>query len=400
VRPIRLALLLGVLATACHRRKPMPALPVEPQQPPPESLRVALPQPPGGVAPAPVPATTYRFLATAASEDQVALVAFKPCQPAEVPPACGVRVERAYQVGPRPIEIDGPHGVVAAPDGKSFYVTIAHGRPAGWLEKYDVATGALLGRVALGLFPATVDVSPSGAQLYAVNFNFDDPAMRPSSLSIVDGERMTELARPETCRMPQGSRLDPQGALHYSVCMMSDLLVEVDARSFAVRRRFNLVPGQEGPRALAEATGMSSACSPTWAQPSADGARVYVACAKSGEIVEVDVASWSLVKRWKTSPAPYNLAVTPDGRLLVATQKGPGTITIWRLSDAILMAEVPGTRTAASGVVTSRDSRYAFVTLEGVEGDPGTIDIIDLKTLQKVATVEIGKQAGGIALLP
>jgi DNA-binding beta-propeller fold protein YncE len=106
------------------------------------------------------------------------------------------------------------------------------------------------------------------------------------------------------------------------------------------------------------------------------------------------------VKRWKTSPAPYNLAVTPDGRLLVATQKGPGTITIWRLSDAILMAEVPGTRTAASGVVTSRDSRYAFVTLEGVEGDPGTIDIIDLKTLQKVATVEIGKQAGGIALLP
>jgi hypothetical protein len=195
VRPIRLALLLGVLATACHRRKPMPALPVEPQQPPPESLRVALPQPPGGVAPAPVPATTYRFLATAASEDQVALVAFKPCQPAEVPPACGVRVERAYQVGPRPIEIDGPHGVVAAPDGKSFYVTIAHGRPAGWLEKYDVATGALLGRVALGLFPATVDVSPSGAQLYAINFNFDDPSMRPSSLSIVDGERLTELAR-------------------------------------------------------------------------------------------------------------------------------------------------------------------------------------------------------------
>jgi len=54
----------------------------------------------------------------------------------------------------------------------------------------------------------------------------------------------------------------------------------------------------------------------------------------------------------------------------------------------------------ASGVATSRDSRFAFVTLEGIGGQPGTIDIIDLKTLRKVATVEIGSRAGGIAVLP
>jgi DNA-binding beta-propeller fold protein YncE len=64
------------------------------------------------------------------------------------------------------------------------------------------------------------------------------------------------------------------------------------------------------------------------------------------------------------------------------------------------MAQIRGTRTVASGVAVSRDSRYAFVTLEGVGGDPGTVDIIDLQTLQKVASVEIGKQAGGIWVLP
>jgi DNA-binding beta-propeller fold protein YncE len=352
------------------------------------------------VAPSPVPATTYRLLATAESADQVALIAFQPCQPAEVPPACGARVERTYDVGRWPLEIEGPHGVVAAPDGKSFYVSMAHGRPFGRLEKYDVATGRRLGAVELGMFPATVDVSPTGAFVYAINFNFEDPEMEPSSLSIVLGDAMTEIARPETCRMPHGSRLNPQGTMHYSGCMMNDLLVEVDARTMAVRRLFNVAAGKEGPVALAEAlSGMSSVCSPTWAQPSADGSRVYVACNRSGEIVEVDVASWTLRRRWKTPPAPYNLAATPDGKLLVATQKGPGTVTIWRLADT-LMAQIPGTRKIASGVAVSRDSRYAFVTLEGIGGDPGTIDIIDLKTLQNVASVEIGKQAGGIALLP
>jgi DNA-binding beta-propeller fold protein YncE len=373
---------------------------VRPEPPPPSGVIVPPPGPPV-VAPSPVPATTYHLLATAESADQVALIAFKPCQPAEVPPSCGAGVERTYGVGRWPLEIEGPHGVVASPDGKSFYVSLAHGRPFGRLEKYDVATGRALGAVELGMFPATVDVSPSGAFVYAVNFNFEDPDMAPSSVSVVLGEAMTEIARAETCRMPHGSRLNPQGTMHYSGCMMNDLLVEVDARTMVVRRLFNVAAGKEGPVAPAEAfAGMSSVCSPTWAQPSADGSRVYVACNKSGEIVEVDVASWSLVRRWATPAAPYNLAVTPNGKLLVATQKGPGTVTIWRLADDTLMAQIPGTRQVASGVAVSRDSRFAFVTLEGIGGDPGTIDIIDLKTLQKVATVDIGKQAGGISVLP
>ncbi len=398
---VRVGVLVAFVTAACHPRQPAPGLPVRPEQPPPSGVVVPPPQPPPEVAPSPVPATTYHLLATAESADQVALIAFKPCQPAEVPPACGVRVERTYDVGRWPLEIEGPHGVVASPDGKSFYVSMAHGRPFGRLEKYDVATGRRLGAVELGMFPATVDVSSSGAFVYAINFNFEDPDMGPSSLSIVEGDSMTEIARPETCRMPHGSRLNPQGTLHYSGCMMNDVLVEVDARTMAVRRLFGLAPGREGPVALADvSTGMSSVCSPTWAQPSADGSRVYVACNKSGEIVEVDVASWSLVKRWDTPAAPYNLAVTPDGKLLVATQKGPGTVTIWRLADDTLMAQIAGTRKIASGVAVSPDSRYAFVTLEGIGGDPGTIDIIDLKTLQTVASVEIGKQAGGIAVVP
>jgi DNA-binding beta-propeller fold protein YncE len=397
----RLWLTVLLLAPACHHRRP-PELPVRPEQPPPTGVAVPPPVPGNpNVAPSPVPATVYHALATAESQDQVALIRFRPCQPGEQPPACGVSVERTFEVGIYPGEIEGPHGVVAAPNGKTFYVTLGHGRTAGRLEHYDLGTGQRLGMVGLGMFPATVDVAPTGALVYAANDDSDDPDKLPSSLSIVEVGEMREVARPETCRMPRGSRLNPQGTLHYSGCMMNDLLVEVDARTFTLRRLFNLVPGREGPVPLARvAAGMSSVCAPTWAQPSADGSRVYVACNKSAEIVEVNVAGWRLVKRWKTPAAPYSLAVTPDSRLLIATHQGPGTVTIWRLADDSLLAEIHGTHKVASGVAVSRDSRYAFVTLEGVGGDPGAIDIIDLKALRTVATVELGRRANGIGLLP
>lgn len=366
-------------------------------------------------------AAPYRALVGAESDDLVELIEFRPCAPQAPAAACGAKLARSYAVGLWPAEIEGPHGVAAAPDGKSFYVSMAHGRPFGLLLKYDLASGALLGKTELGMFPATLDIDPRDSIVYAINFNFEDPQMKPSSLSVIDGAMMMELARPTTCRMPHGSRLSPDGAHHYSGCMMNDLLVEVDARTFEVTRLLNLAPGKEGPVDIAKLGGgmagmsgshqamdhgdhtdltPSSTCSPTWAQPSADGKTVYAACNKSNDVVAVDVASWTVTKRFPTPAAPYNMAVSPNGKFLVITQKGPGTITVWSLPDAKLLGEIKGTRGIASGVVVTADSKYAFATLEGKNAQPGTVDIIDLTTVTKVASVDIGKQAGGIALLP
>ena len=49
------------------------------------------------------------------------------------------------------------------------------------------------------------------------------------------------------------------------------------------------------------------------------------------------------------------------------------------------------------GIVISPDSKYAFVSLEGVGGDPGIVDVISLEKLKVVSSAEVGKQAGGIA---
>jgi DNA-binding beta-propeller fold protein YncE len=58
---------------------------------------------------------------------------------------------------------------------------------------------------------------------------------------------------------------------------------------------------------------------------------------------------------------------------------------------------MPTSTTVAHGVAVSPDSRYAFVSSEGVGAAPGKVDVYDLRALSRVATVDVGQQASGIA---
>jgi hypothetical protein len=217
--------------------------------------------------------------------------------------------------------------------------------------------------------------------------------------------------------MPHGSRLNPQGTKHYSACMMDDMLVEIDTRKLAVSRRFFLRKGQErgmeGP--VAAAAGAVShashdmgghgleppkprdvSCSPTWAQPSADGSKIYVACNKASEIVEVDAATWVITRRWPAGEGVYNLAVTHDGKLLLATNKRGQSVSVFELASGRELKRLPTRRKVVHGVAVSPDDRYAFVSVEGVGSQPGTVEMIDLRALETVATVDVGSMAGGI----
>ena len=332
---------------------------------------------------------SYYVYVAAESEDRVDLIRFN---------GAGASRVDSVLVGRFPTEIDGPHGLAVEPGGERWFVTLAHGNPFGTVVAYSTATNRPAGSAELGLFPATMQVTPAGL-LFAANFNLHGEHA-PSSVSVVDTGSMIEVARIPTCTMPHGSRLTSDGSRHYSVCMMDELLVEVDAYRLEVARRFHLAPGAEGPWPHDERpahSGGGAVCSPTWAQPSADGRRVYVACNRNAEVLEIDVESWRLVRRFETGAGPYNLDLTPDGTRLVVTYKGGQATGVWDLASGEEVARVPNTRTLPHGIAISPDSRYAFVSVEGVGGEPGTVDVIDLDAGVRTASVDVGKQAGGIA---
>ena len=71
-----------------------------------------------------------------------------------------------------------------SPDHRFYYVSLAHGQPFGSVWKYSTTGDAVVGRVTLGMFPATLHTTPDGEFLYAVNFNLHGD-MVPSSVSVV-----------------------------------------------------------------------------------------------------------------------------------------------------------------------------------------------------------------------
>ena len=94
---------------------------------------------------------------------------------------------------------------------------------------------------------------------------------------------------------------------------------------------------------------------------------------------------------------PYNVEVTPDGTKMVVTYKTAAKTGIWDLTTNKELARIDNSRKVAHGVALSPDSRYAFISVEGIGAQPGAVDVIDLQELKKVGTAELGKQAGGIA---
>src|SRR5262245_23121663 len=178
---------------------------------------------------------SYFVYVASEAADTITLVRFGPD---------GAAIDHEIRTGMMPTDIDGPHGLAVSPDKTYYYVSIAHGQPNGSVWKYSTKDDSLLGRVTLGMFPATLDLSPDGEFLYVVNFNLHGD-MVPSSLSVVTPQDMTEIARIPTGTTPHGSRLNADRTRHYSVCMMDEQLVELDTATLKVSPHFVLTKGKE-----------------------------------------------------------------------------------------------------------------------------------------------------------
>ena len=331
---------------------------------------------------------TYFVYVASESDDTVSLLKFENNEITEV--------ER-ITVGTYPTEIEGPHGITVDPNGKFWYLSLAHGNPFGKLVKYSTESNEVVDETTLGLFPASMQVSTTTGFLYCVNFNLHG-SMKPSTVSVVDPVTMTEITSITTGSMPHGSRISPDGLFQYSVAMMSGELFEIDALGLEVNRTLDLDNKMMKNDGMKSMDGMKhSMVKPTWVIPHPKENLAYIAGNGSDEVIEVDLDAWKVSDRFKTGKGPYNLEISPDGKLLIGTIKSEGKTAIWNLDDKKLLGEIKNTTSVSHGIAISSDSKYAFISVEGIGGEPGIVDVINLETYELVSSVEVGKQAGGIA---
>ena len=224
--------------------------------------------------------------------------------------------------------------------------------------------------------------------------------MKPSSVSVIDAETMTEITKIKTGSMPHGSRISKDGLKQYSVAMMSGELFEIDALSLNVSRILSLEnhsAKNHTKMKMSEKQMNHSVVKPTWVIPHPTKGLAYIAGNGSNEIIEVNLDKWMISKRIKVEKGPYNVEISPNGKYMIATLKGSGETAIWELENSSLIKIIKNSTSVPHGIAISNDSRYAFISVEGKGGEPGIVDVIDLKSLKLVDKVEVGKQAGGIA---
>ncbi len=311
---------------------------------------------------------------------------------------------KVVPVGIMPADIDGPHNVAVSPDGKYWYVTIAHGTPYGTLWKMAVNGDTVVAKAPVEMFPTTIGLTPEGDLAFVANSDFHGDHPRVNVVSIIQTATMAPLANLPACDMPHGVKVNHAGTFVYVSCMNSDEILEIDRLSFRIRRRHKTGAGSPQPMSAMHTSSPAAAaaamdCAPTFVSVSPDDRRLYVACNHGNTLQVLDAATLSLVKEIPTGAGAYNVEPSADGRWVIVTNKKAQSIS---LVDAQMLTEAARISTSKKlphGVAYSPDGRWAFVSVESIGTDPGAVDVIDLWTLSRVASIAVPLQPTGITIL-
>jgi YVTN family beta-propeller protein len=337
----------------------------------------------------------YRLLVASESGDIVTELAWN---------GTDLRTVKVVPVGVMPADIDGPHNVAVSPDGKFWYVTIAHGTPYGTLWKMAVGADTLVGKAPLEMFPTTIGLTPDGELAFVANSDFHGDHPRTNVVTIVHTGAMTPLTNLAACDMPHGVKVNHAGTRVYVSCMNSDEILEIDRLSFRITRRHKTGEGSPQGMAGMHATAPTSAappakdCAPTFVSVSPDDRRLYVACNHGNTLQVLDAATLDLLKELPVGAGAYNVEPSADGTWVIVTNKKAQSVSLVDAQTLAEVARIPTSKKLPHGVAYSPDGRWAFVSVESVGADPGAVDVIDLTSRTRVASIAVPLQPTGITI--
>jgi YVTN family beta-propeller protein len=332
------------------------------------------------------------------------------------PTKTGLVQDRVVPVGVMPADIDGPHNLAIAPDQQSYYVTVAHGTPYGSLWKLAVAGDSLVGRAELELFPTTIGLTPDGQFAFVANSDFHGDHPRVNLLSVVHTPTMTKITDLPACDMPHGVKPNHQGNRVYVSCMHGDEILELEVASFGVKRRVPTGSGHAPDQALAAGAGAShelsgrapagpsappapgKECAPTFVSVSPDDRLLYVACNYGNSLQVWDATTLRLIKEIPVGKGAYNVEPSPDGKLVIVTNKKDQSVSLIDVGSLSELARVPTSKKIVHGVAYSPDGRLAYISCESIGADPGAVDVIDLGARKLIGSIAVPGQPTGIAV--
>jgi YVTN family beta-propeller protein len=234
------------------------------------------------------------------------------------------------------------------------------------LSVVDPVAGTELARIATGVGPHEVAVSPDGRTAVVTNYG---PRANGSTLTVVDLDRLEAVATIDLGeqRGPHGIAWFPDGRRVAVTTEGTGTLSIVDV---AARRLEAAIP--TGARVSHEVA------------LSADGARAFVANIGSGSVTVIDVAARQVLRSVATGAGAEGVAVRPDGREAWVSNRAANTVTVLDAASLEVLAELPSADFPIR-VAFTPDGRRALVT----NARSAELRVFDVPGRRAVATVPI-----------
>ncbi len=303
-------------------------------------------------------------------------------------------VKDSISLDPRPVEIDEPHGLAAAPDGKHWYATVSHGESTLW--KFERPSNRLVGRVRLGTSGAArIGITPDSRVALVPDYYRDGvDRAAPSHVAVVELGDLAVTARLELCPGPHDAQVSPDGKLAAVTCSLSDEVVLVDLGTLEPVARVPVDREREGGP---ERWPRSRPLNVVWGP---EGEYVYVTLHLADKVLEIGRAGEGRTMRNVVIGAgPAQLALTPDGGTLVVANRGDGSISLVNRPELAERRRIDLGVTHPHGVAVSSDGRTAFISYEGDTKSDGGVVAVDLTTGDVIWRRAVGQYPLGVIYL-
>ena len=261
----------------------------------------------------------------------------------------------------------GPHGMVAAPDGRTVYMT---GDGSSNLDAIDTAADRVKKTVEIGKSPHGLAISPDGRTLLAAVYGEDKIVFMDTATLAPVGS----VAVPK----PHTIAIRPDGAVAYVASQEPGkfALVVVDLASKQVARS---VPLEKTPRDL---------------EFGFDGKALYFTQAGVNSVQVLDPATDRIVAQIPTGASPHIAGVYRGAPAGTAVVQGPGELLLFDpATNAPLRTIAVGKQPHWIAVVSG--GARAIVTNEG----SNDVAIVDLAT-GETRKIAVGKAPRKVAVQP
>ncbi|HEY0078431.1 MAG TPA: hypothetical protein VGB73_07270 [Pyrinomonadaceae bacterium] len=269
---------------------------------------------------------------------------------------------------------EGPHEVVASPDGRTAYVcNYGTQQSAGsTLSVIDIAARREIKRIDLGALRRPHGIVEAGGKIYftaeanraVARF---DPATDKVDWLMGTGESISHMLV-----------ITPDAKKIYTANMLSNTVTAIHVGAPPVPPNITHIAVGKTP----EGIGISP-----------DGGEVWAANRADGTVSIIDTATNKVKETLpKFSQLPFRVAFTPDGKRVLIPDPVGGELIIF---DAATRKELKRIKIAGGtvGVAVSADGRRAFVALQELN----SVAAVDLDRMEVVGKVETGAGPDGLA---